>query len=264
MLKLGVLVISHGSRDAQWVKLVREAVADVDTSGFHTHVPIECAFLELVDGYLIQDGIHRLEQAGVTDMIVVPLFVSSGSTHIDEISWALGVKAQSILPTDLERFRIEANVHLCDPIDDDPEIAQLLVDKLGPISVDPHSEIVLIVGHGSKEPNFHEQWQKGLSSLADQVKTIGGYAAVDTVMLLPNQATERIQRWHDERPEWAVLIAPLFLSEGYFTNKVIPERFAGFTYRYAGATLLPSPHISRWMERAMSNKLQLIMNDGDE
>jgi sirohydrochlorin ferrochelatase len=264
MLKLGVLVISHGSRDAQWVKLVREAVRDVDTSGFHIDVPIECAFLELVDGYLIQDGIDRLEQAGVTDMIVVPLFVSSGSTHIDEISWALGVKAQSILPTDLQKFRVEANVHLCEAIDDDPEIAQLLVDKLGPLSTDPHSEVVLIVGHGSKEPNFHEQWQKGLSSLADQVQSLGGYAAVDTVMLLPNQAAERIQSWQELKPEWSVLIAPLFLSEGYFTNKVIPERFAGYSYRYAGATLLPSPHISRWMERAMRSKLQLIMNVGDE
>lgn len=264
MQKLGVLVISHGSRDLDWVKLVREAVAAVNIHGLSIDLPIECAFLELVEGYLIQDGIDRLDRLGVTDMIVVPLFVSSGSTHMDEISWALGVKTQSILPTDLQEFRIEANVHLCDPIDDDPEIAQLLVDKLRPLTVAPEREVVLLVGHGSKEQGFHEQWQKGLSSLANQVQSIGGYAAVDTVMLLPNQATERIQRWHDEKPEWAVLIAPLFLSAGYFTNKVIPERFAGFTYRYAGATLLPSPHISRWMERAIRSKVQLIMNDGDE
>lgn len=264
MRKLGVLVISHGSRNAEWVKLVREAVADVVIPEVVRDAPVECAFLELVEGYLIQDGIDRLEFSGVTDMIVVPLFVSSGSTHIDEISWALGAKAEPDLPTDLQKFRIEANVHLCAPIDDDPEIAQLLVDKLQPLTVTPKWELVLLVGHGSKEKGFHERWQQGLNSLAEQVQTIGRYTAVDTVMLLPNQASDKMTAWKHCRPELSVLIAPLFLSEGYFTNKVIPERFAGFTYRYSGATLLPSPHISRWMERRIASMVHIIMGDGDE
>jgi sirohydrochlorin ferrochelatase len=264
MRKLGVLVISHGSRNEEWVKLVRGAVADVGIPEITDDVPVECVFLELVEGYLIQDGIDRLELSGVTDMIVVPLFVSSGSTHMDEISWALGVKAEPDLPTDLQRFRMVANVHLCAPIDDDPEIAQLLVDKLKPLTITPEWELVLLVGHGSKENGFHERWQQGLESLAEQVQTIGRYAAVDTVMLLPNQASDKMKAWKNCRPELSVIIAPLFLSAGYFTNVVIPERFAGFPYRYNGATLLPSPNISRWMERRIASKVHIIMGDGDE
>lgn len=263
MRKLGVLVISHGSRNEEWVKLVRDAVADVVKPEIMEDAPVECSFLELVEGCLIQDGIDRLELSGVTDMIVVPLFVSSGSTHIDEISWALGVKAEPDLATDLQQFRIESNVHLCSPIDNDPEIAQLLVDKLGPLSEAPERELVLLVGHGSKEKGFHGRWRQGLMSLAQQVQAIGGYAAVETVMLLPNQASCKLKAWQKRRPELDVIIAPLFLSEGYFTNKVIPERFAGFMYRYSGASLLPSPHISRWMERRITSMLHTIMGDGD-
>jgi len=263
MRKLGVLVISHGSRNADWVKLVREAVADVVIPEVMADAPVECSFLELVDGFLIQDGIDRLEQSGVTDMIVIPLFVSSGSTHIDEISWVLGAKAEPDRETDLEKFRITSRIHLCAPIDDDPEIAQLLVDKLSPLSVSAERELVLIVGHGSKEKGFHGRWRQGLKSLAEQVQTIGGYAAVETVMLLPNQATCKLKAWQKRRPDLDVIIAPLFLSAGYFTNKVIPERFEGFQYKYSGATLLPSPHISRWMERRITGMIHFIMGDGE-
>jgi sirohydrochlorin ferrochelatase len=258
MRNYGVLVISHGSRNEDWVKLVREAVLAVKLPGAIQGAAVECSFLELVEGHLIQDGIDRLEQSGVTDMIVIPLFVSSGSTHIDEISWALGTKEEPDLETDLQRFRIEANVHLCTPIDDDPEIAELLVDKLRPLTEAPDRELLLLVGHGSKEKGFHGRWRQGLNSLARQVQAIGGYAAVDTVMLLPNQASCKLKAWQKRRPDLDVIIAPLFLSEGYFTNQVIPARFAGFRYRYSGATLLPSPHISRWMERRITSMLDSI------
>ncbi len=50
-MAIGVLIISHGSRNREWVRLVDEAV----------------------------------ERMSVTEMIVVPLFVSSGSKHVEEI-----------------------------------------------------------------------------------------------------------------------------------------------------------------------------------
>lgn len=263
MAKCGVLVISHGSRDPRWVSLVREAVASISLPSapeFHADggMPVECAFLELVEGSLIQDGIDRLEAAGVTDIIAVPLFISSGSTHIDEISWALGVKEEPELPTDLPRFRRSAAIHLCAPIDDDPEIAELLAAKLKPLSADPGRELVIIIGHGSAEKGFHERWQAGLSSLAEQVRRIGGYAACDTAMLLPDQAAGKLRSWRERRPDLRVLVAPLFLSEGYFTGKVIPERLKGFDYAYSGETLLPSPLITRWMERRIAAMLNAL------
>lgn len=99
MSKVGVLVISHGSRDQGWVDLVDEAVNAVHLP---VDIPIYASYLELVEGRLIQDGIHSLEAQGVTEIIVVPLFVSSGSTHIDEISYALGVIEQPLLETDMK------------------------------------------------------------------------------------------------------------------------------------------------------------------
>lgn len=249
MSKYGVLVISHGSRDSEWVRLVDEAVASVSAP---EGVPVYASYLELVEGRLIQDGIYSLEAQGVTDMIVIPLFVSSGSTHIDEISYALGVIPEPKLETDMTPFEIRARLHMLSPIDDDPEIAELVAEKISPLSEDPSREIVLLVGHGSVEKGFHLQWRRGLEKLAARIKAIGGFDEADAAMLLPDQVKRKMAWWLRHKPEHAVLIAPLFLSEGYFTRKVIPSRLEGFAYRYNGQALLPSPLIAKWMERQLA------------
>ncbi|CAG7644679.1 hypothetical protein PAESOLCIP111_04771 [Paenibacillus solanacearum] len=246
MVKYGILVISHGSRSADWVRLVDEAVAAVRLP---ETVPICSAYLEIVEGRLIQDGITQLEALGVTDLIVVPLFVSSGSTHIDEISYAFGVKRQPLLPTDMEPFAVRARIHWTSPIDDDPVIAEIVYGKLRRLSVQPSREIVMLVGHGSIEKGFHLLWRRGLERLAARVRELGGFAEADSAMLLPDQLPRKMKYWKVRKPDHTVIVAPLFLSEGYFTRQVIPARLTGFAYRYGGEALLPHPYISRWIEQ---------------
>ncbi|MDQ1910556.1 CbiX/SirB N-terminal domain-containing protein [Paenibacillus sp. GD4] len=248
MAKHGILVISHGSRSEAWVRLVDEAVAG---ARLPADVPVFPSYLELVEGRLIQDGITYLEELGVTDIIVVPLFVSSGSTHIDEISYALGVKPEPLLPTDMTPFRIRARIHMRSPIDDDPVFAGILHEKIKPLSIDPSKELLLLVGHGSVERGFHTLWRRGMEQLAKRLQALGGYADAKTAMLLPDQIQLRMKLWRKryDPKDYTVIVAPLFLSEGYFTKQVIPERLAGYDYRYNGRALLPHEGISRWIEQ---------------
>jgi sirohydrochlorin ferrochelatase len=257
----GVLVISHGSRDGDWVRLVDDAVAAVRVPD---GIPIVSSFLEIVEGRLIQDGIDTLENQGVTDLIVVPLFVSSGSTHIDEISFALGVNSEPALPTELARFRLAAAVHMASPIDDDPLIADIVYAKLGDLIRRPEQEVLLLVGHGSIEPGFHERWQGGLERLAARLGRLGGFAAADTAMLLPDQTESKLREWRERLQGCAIVVAALFLSEGYFTRSVIPGRLEGRHphIRYNGKALLPSPTVSRWVERQIEQMLQRLEAEG--
>jgi sirohydrochlorin ferrochelatase len=257
MDKYGVLVISHGSRNSEWVDLVDQAVGAIEMD---PDLPIYSSFLEIIEGRLIQDGITSLEQQGVTDIIVVPLFVSSGSTHMDEISYALGVIQEPTLETDMERLEIKARIHFGTPIDDDLEIAQILYGKIQPLSVQPSREIVLLVGHGSIEKGFHLRWRKGLELLASRLKELGGFDEVDVAMLLPDQVKRKMKVWSKRKPEHTVIVAPLFLSEGYFTNQVIPLRMREFSYKYNGKAILPHPLISRWMEKQIH---QMMRKTGD-
>lgn len=249
---IGVLVISHGSRNEEWVRLVNEAVAPLKEGMAY---PVFCSFLELVEGRLIQDGIDALERLGVTKIIVVPLFVSSGSTHLEEIAWALGVKADCRVETDIERFRIEAEVFMCAPMDADDEVVAILCEKLASLSQDPSKEIVLLIGHGSHLPDFYERWERMLSEAAGKLKQLGGFLAADSAMLLPDQLKEKLAFWRSAHPELSIIAAPFFVSEGYFTSKVIPEKLKGFHVRYNGQALLPHPLISRWMKRRVHEQI---------
>lgn len=248
----GILVVSHGSREESWVKLIDEAVRQA--SGSIT-VPVVSAFLEIVGGRLIQDGIDELEKQGVTDMFVLPLFVSSGSTHVDEIGQAFGLAPLTDFAGDLGLFRVEANVHYGSPIDDDEDIAEMLHSHIKELSARPDREAVLLIGHGSKEPVFHERWQAGLSALAERVRALGGFAKADYAMLLPDQAAGKLAALQQQEDVDDVIVVPLFLSQGYFTNKVIPARLEGLNYRYNGRAMLPHPAIERWLHRQMDGWL---------
>jgi sirohydrochlorin cobaltochelatase len=257
-MKPGILVISHGSRETAWVQLVDHAIAAAALSPRLSNVPIMSSFLEIVEGRLIQDGIDALEEQGVTDMFVVPLFLSSGSTHVDEIGQAFGFPWVSDLEGDLGTFRVAANVHYGEPVDDDPEIAELLAMNIAELSSEPEKEAILLIGHGSKDKVFHERWQEGLTKLGERLRVLGGFQRAEYAMLLPDQAAAKLAAMQAANPEEAVIVVPLFLSQGYFTNHVIPTRLAGFAYRYNGRAMLPHAAIERWLERQMYKGLQRL------
>jgi sirohydrochlorin ferrochelatase len=111
------------------------------------------------------------------------------------------------------------------------------------------------------EKGFHLRWRKGLEQLAASLKIVGGFDEVDVAMLLPDQVKRKMKSWMKKKPEHTVIVAPLFLSEGYFTNQVIPLRMQGFSYKYNGKAMLPHPLISRWMEKQIR---QMIEKTGDK
>lgn len=85
--KYGILVIAHGSPSEDWCAPVRDAVAEVDLP-----YPVELGFLEFVPNETINDAAEILDDAGVTEIIAVPLFISSHSSHIQEIEYVLRLR----------------------------------------------------------------------------------------------------------------------------------------------------------------------------
>lgn len=253
MQSFGVLVMSHGSRSGEWIRLVDEAVSRLRLP---EGMPVVSSFLELVEGRLLQDGIRVLEEQGVTDIIAVPLFVSSGSTHIDEISYALGVVPRPVLETDMVPLAVRAAIHMTNPIDDDPDIARIVYDRVKGLSQQPDKEAIFLVGHGSAEEGFHEKWRRGLDRLALRIKELGGFDEAEGAMLLPDQVHSQLKRLRERKPDHDIIVAPLFLSEGYFTSQVIPTRLEGYAYKYNGRPLLPHPLISVWMEKQIHGVLE--------
>jgi len=264
-LRPGILVIGHGSREAVWVERVEAAVREAafllrERTG--AEVPVEAAYLELVEGRLIQDGVDRLEALGVTDLLAVPFFISSGSMHVREIGWALGACDEPEGGTDLKPVRVGARLSYGRPMDDDPEIAEALLDKIAPFSADPAGEAVLLIGHGNAEPELCRAWMRGMSGLAERVREHGGYAAADVALLATDDPAEKAEALRRGRPHLRVLAVPVFLSEGYFTAEAVPKRLRGAPCDYAETALLPHPKLAEWIARQSAEWLARLERSG--
>ncbi|MEA1895848.1 MAG: CbiX/SirB N-terminal domain-containing protein [Euryarchaeota archaeon] len=93
--KIGVLVIAHGSSSESWCDPVRNATDKMDLP-----YPVELGFLEFVPNETINIAVDKLDDAGVTKIIAVPFFVSSHSSHIQEIEYVLGLRDALPLTTE--------------------------------------------------------------------------------------------------------------------------------------------------------------------
>ena len=87
--RIGILVIGHGSSSDSWCAPLRSVVANVSSP-----YPIELSFLEFVPNETINIAVDKLDEAGVTKIIAVPLFISSHSGHIGEIEYVLGLREE--------------------------------------------------------------------------------------------------------------------------------------------------------------------------
>lgn len=264
-MKPGILVIGHGSRDERWVARVEETVRDVRRS--LNGVPTVSGYLELVEGRLIQDGIDRLEAEGVTDLLAIPLFVSAGSTHVDEIGWALGAYEKPRRPTGLARCRVRARLTYGRPIADDPEIAEALLERLAAsgLTQRPERESLLLIGHGSEEPWFYAEWKRGLNGLAAVMKRRGGFAHAESALLAPDETADRVRALRDRGgPDARILAVPVFVSEGYFTSEVIPRRLEGLGCLYAAGALLPHPKVAEWVARQAGEWMDRLSEESKE
>jgi sirohydrochlorin ferrochelatase len=278
---IGVLVVAHGSDESSWNETVQQAVGEVDLS-----YPLELGFLEFTEPD-IHAAVKKLEERGVNKIIAVPLFVSSYSNHIEEIKYVLGLR--DTLPEGEESAEghggegepaaeeevqltpvvTQAEIVLTPALDDHVMVAGILADRLKTVSGNPAGEVAILVGHGSDTEEGQQKWRETFSSLAGRVKDLldlkdAGYGFALMGEPAVRESVEQAVNQGDD-----VLVAPVMLSEGYFTDTVIPNMLLnGLDYSYPGTgnrALLPHSNIARFIELRVNDVIlpPLEINKGD-
>ncbi|WCK55110.1 CbiX/SirB N-terminal domain-containing protein [Aneurinibacillus sp. Ricciae_BoGa-3] len=244
----GVLVICHGSRNAGWVQYIEQLKSEL-----HIDTPVAFAFLEMADGEGIYDGIRSLEGQGVDRIIAVPLFVSTGSTHLDEIQYALRILAKPSVDTDLKPLPLSVPVHWTRPMDDHPLILDILRERIKRLSLSAGQEVLMVAAHGSDVPGFQEKWQHVLGRITSHLHREFGFKGAVYATIHPDTIRAQALAAADKG---RLLVIPLFLSEGYYTKKAIPAKLAGIPHLYSGEAYLPDERIARWIEETAAPYIQ--------
>lgn len=249
--RTGVLVIVHGSSNPNWIKEVETAIHESKTT-----LPIVIGHLEFTENATIEHGIRALEKQGINTILSIPLFVSSASTHIEEIKYALGVIARPIIETDIKPISSSSQIVWIDPMDTHPLIIDIIMERIKTLSTDPRKEVLFFVAHGSDKSTFHQKWESMLEEIKQLVGRQFSFKQIVHGTLHPDNLEKRAV--HAAKSGHSIIVIPLFLSEGYFTNKVIPSKLKGLSYKWNAKTYLPHPLVSVWLDESISkaNELQ--------
>ncbi len=253
--KIGVLVIAHGTPSEGWCGPVREAVEDVSLP-----YPIELGFLEFVPNKTIGDAVERLDEDGVNKIIAVPLFVSSYSSHIQEIEYILGLRATPPGDEELERVETSAEITLTKTMDDHSLVGYILADRTVELSEDPGNETVVIISHGTEDEAGLATQINNQDWLAGETKKILKWWMDPSIKIkdiryafihlnetsYPDLTTRSVVE--NASLEGDVIVLPLMISEGFFTARRIPQLLEGLSYRYDGKALASHPNVARWIE----------------
>jgi sirohydrochlorin ferrochelatase len=274
--KSGVLLLAHGG-SAQWNERVAEVVKAVDGS-----MPTEVAF-GMASRASIQSAVDKLAARGVTEIVAVPLFVSSHSSVITSTEYLLGLRAEA--PKDLAIFakmnhashgapaapdHSAHGVPAADPaspvtttlkirmtaaLNRHPLIGAIVADRAKSISRMPGKEAVILVAHGPVPDEDNRRWLEDMAVLAEQTKASAPYASVDYMTVrddagpaMREAATRELREKVQAQLALgrSVLIVPHLMSFGGIEQGV-RKRLEGLEYTMTEQALMPDPRIVEWV-----------------
>ena len=266
----GILLLAHGGRD-DWNQKVLELASQVDSTR-----PVEVAF-GMANKRTIQDALHRLAERDVTEVVAVPLFVSSHSSVFRATEYLLGSREDA--PPQLEAFarmgaRRSSGSSGSDPgfewttpvetaipisvtmaLDGHALVAEILLSRAAEVSQTPEEEVVVLVAHGPSSGEDNALWLENMSTLVEQMRPHTRFSRIEHLTVrddasdpVRDQATAELRAVVEAVVEEGktVLIVPLLLSYGGI-EVGIRRRLEGLPYRMARQALLPDERLSEWV-----------------
>jgi sirohydrochlorin cobaltochelatase len=280
----GILLLAHGGA-AEWNARVNELAARVNKNR-----PTETAF-GMATRANLQAAVDRLVARGVTEIVAVPLFVSSWSSVITSTEYLLGQRADA--PAALKIFAkmshgsgdhsghgashgqgadpaVDGTKPVTSPVpirmtaalNDHRVVAEILAARARAVGTTPSSEALVIVAHGPNEEEDNRKWLADMRSLAQQLSASEKYASID-YLTVRDDAPKPV--WEKARAELRdvvekrtaeghrVIVVPLVISFGGI-EKGLRERLEGLTYTMATSGLMPDDRLASWVLEMASTR----------
>jgi sirohydrochlorin ferrochelatase len=277
----GILLLAHGG-SAVWNDNVNALAARVDKDR-----PVEVAF-GMATRANIQTAVDKLVARGVTEIVAVPLFVSSHSSVLTSTQYLLGLRAEA--PPELASFakmshgpakgaapshdhhaaadpgegtrpvKVPVPIRMTGALDGHPIVAAILADRARAISKDPAREAIVLVAHGPVNDVENQQWLNNLGVLASGIRKDASYASIDWMTVkddappaIRDAATAELRALVTKRSESGarVLIVPVLLSYGGI-EQGIRKRLDGLDYVMATQAIMPDDRLAQWIEAQLA------------
>lgn len=265
---VGTLIVAHGGGPA-WDSRVDSIALQVKTGG-----PVGVSLLMGPGAvtHRFQDAVAQLVAQGAREIVIVPLFVSSHSGHIDQIRYLAG--ATDSLDAEM-RHHLEMGgitrpatrlpIRVTAALDDAPQLARVLADRATALASSPTSgRALFLIGHGPNSAEDNASWMINLRAVADSVQRWTGFrdvkvglvrddapAAVRAEAVKGIRETILLQNALTGQP---VIVVPILISSGSVSRAKIPADLADLPVTYDATPLLPHAAIARWVEARVQGR----------
>jgi predicted alpha/beta-hydrolase family hydrolase len=276
----GILLLAHGG-SAEWNGRVEQLAAKVNATR-----PTEVAF-GMAARANIQSAIDKLVARGVTEIVAVPLFVSSWSSVITSTEYLLGLRKEqpaalaiyakmSHEPADgAARTAASHDAHaghgaagdgttpvksavplrMTSALNAHPIVADILASRARAISRDPAMEALVIVAHGPSDDDDNQRWLADMESLATRLRQIGRFAALEYLTLrddapkpIRDAATNQLRGFAQrEVSAGRRVIIVPLLISFGGIERGLRERLEGVPHAMAEAALMPDDRLATWV-----------------
>jgi sirohydrochlorin cobaltochelatase len=259
--RVGTIVVAHGA-GPDWNAQVEAVARAAETGG-----PVEESFLMGPGArtHRFQDAAKRLEAAGVREIVVVPLLVSSHSGHYEQIRWLVGdadtldeMMLHHLHMAGIERPNVAVPMRVTPALDGADEVADIVAEHALALAEEPAAQALFLIGHGPNSAEDYAAWMEDLRPLAERVQRTTGFRDVKVGLVQDDAAgpvrAEAVRRIREiitlqhqvtGRP---VVVVPVLIGTGQISLEKFPADLAGLPIAYNGKGLLPHPALARWIE----------------
>jgi sirohydrochlorin ferrochelatase len=270
----GLLIVGHGAPMPSWngpVLALENQVKTLleDGEGRDVFAEVRVALMEFAEPS-IHTVMCELEEAGIDEVYVLPLFIAPSGHSLFDIPTILGLYAEASMIEELSEEGItivdtEMKVTLGPTLRTGSVLREVMLDRVTELSTDPEVESVVLLAHGdaAAEPVWDDLCQEIGSYVCSRTGIEHyDYALVEVGQSFPTKGIAAIARAAEKAER--VLVVGLYLSmgvEGMAERGVLEtgmmrltagEALRGRDIRYAVRGLLPDPRIPEWIvERAM-------------
>src|SRR5690606_32709599 len=211
-----------------------------------------------------QDAAKRLVEAGVREIVVVPLLVSSHSEHYEQIRWLVGetdtldeVMMHHLHMAGIERPDVPVPMRVTPALDGAEEVAGIVAERALALAEEPAAQALFLIGHGPNSAEDYASWMEDLRPLAERVQEATGFRDVKVGLVQDDAAghvrAEAVRRIREiitlqhqvtGRP---VVVVPVLIGTGQISLEKFPADLAGLPITYEGKGLVPHPALAQWI-----------------
>ena len=211
----------------------------------------------------IQKGISELDNKGVSEIVILPLFLSE-SNHI-----------LKMLRKNIPSYHFKGDIRWNRAMSGSYLIAQILLDSVNKLSKNPTEENLLLIGRGAIDEKSEKLVKEELEQLVNYIKKRKTYKSVQVGVYYSYNADEKIRKTKDNEVDEMVihaaaktgrtLLVPFVIGPKYshmmsFTH-FVERRFEDIDLIYHSDEILLHPNVLIWMKKAANAHIPISNNN---